>query len=264
MRRWPWAHVAITGASAGIGRALAEAVAAPGVSLLLVARREPALAGVAAGLRARGAWVETAALDVRDASALAERLLDFDARHPIDLVIANAGVSGGLAPDGRAEDAAAARRIVDVNLTGAINTVAPLLPGLRARGRGRVVLVSSLAARRPLPEMPAYAASKAGLRAYGIALRGALRPSGVGVTVACPGFVTTAMSARHLGPKPWEMPADRAACAILGAAARGRAVTSFPWPLALLGWIGAQLPPALADRAIRRFAARVRPEDGPP
>ncbi len=257
---WPPRSVVLTGASSGIGAALAAELARPGVSMLLVARRAGPLEAVAEAARAAGAEAETAAVDQRDTAALCRAIEAYDACRPVDLLIANAGISGGTAPDGTPESAASARAVVETNLLGAMATVAPLLGRMRARGRGRIALVSSLAALRPLPDMAAYGASKAGLRAYGIALRGALRPHGVRVTVVCPGFVTSPMSARHLGARPLEMPADRAARRILAGIARGRAFVSFPRALAALTWLDARLPPALSDRLIRGFAARIRPD----
>ncbi len=253
----------ITGASSGIGAALVDRLARPGVALLLLGRNHARTARAARRARALGAEAEAAAVDLRNAAELASVLGAFDDRHPVSLVLANAGVSSGPAPDGAPETRAAQQQVVEVNLIGAINTLDPLIPRLRARGAGRIVLVSSLAALRPMPGMAAYAASKAGLRAYGAALRGALAPDGVGVTVVCPGFVTTPMSERHLGPRPLEMPPERAAARILAAAARGRAVASFPLGLVLALRADALLPTALSDLIWRRVAPRILPDPGP-
>ncbi|MEM9145621.1 MAG: SDR family NAD(P)-dependent oxidoreductase [Pseudomonadota bacterium] len=254
-------RVLLTGASRGIGAAIAERLAAQGADLVLIARDPTRLGAVAERARALGARVEASTGDVTDAAAMAETLARCDAAAPIDLVIANAGQSTGAGPGGRLETAADARRMISVNLVGAINTVAPLLLPMQARGRGRIVLISSLAAIRPLPSMPAYGASKAGLRAYGIALRGALRDSGVGVTVVCPGFVATPMSARHKGRRPFEVPVDDAAERIIRGVGNGRAFVTFPWPLAVMSWVDARLPAWLSDRLARGFAAEIRPED---
>jgi short-subunit dehydrogenase len=249
--------IVLTGASSGIGAALAGRLARPGRRLLLVARGPERLERVAETVAAQGAEAEIASIDVGDGEAMAARLAAFDARRPVDLVIANAGQSSGRRPDGSPEGAAAARRLIRTNLLGTVNTVEPLLPAMRARRDGRIALISSLAALSPLPSMPAYGASKAGIRAYGSALRAALAPDGVSVTVICPGFVTSPMSRRHLGAKPFEMPADRAASLILRAIAGRRRLASFPRPLAWLGWMHRLLPPALADRAIGLFDADI-------
>jgi short-subunit dehydrogenase len=156
-----------------------------------------------------------------------------------------------------------ARRVLAANLEGTLNTVEPLLPAMIARGHGRIALTSSLAALRPMPDMPAYSASKAAVRAWGDALRGWLRPQGVGVTVICPGFVTSPMSARHRGFKPFEISAERAAEIIARGLGRGAAHITFPWPLALLVWLDARLPAALSDFAGRAFAADIEPAEDP-
>lgn len=255
----PWRHIVLTGASSGIGAALARALAAPGVTLLLTGRDPARLEAVAAQARAAGATVQTAATDVRD-PGMATLLTDFDTAHPVDLVIANAGVSAGLGPDRGPEAPGTARRLVEVNLLGPIQTVEPLFPGLIARGRGQIALVASAAALRPIADMPSYSATKAGLRGYGIALRGWLRPHGVAVSVVCPGFVTSAMTARHHGPKPFEIPADRAARAILAGLRRRQATITFPWQLRLMIGLGGLLPAALSDRFAALFAARIEPD----
>ena len=253
----------LTGASAGLGRALALRLARPGAALLLTGRDPDRLADVAGAARARGAEAVTAALDVTDRAGMAAALGAFDAAEPVDLVIANAGVSAGLAPGRAPERPEDARRVWETNYVGMLNTVEPLLPALIARGRGRVALMGSLAALRPLPDMPSYSASKAAVRAYGQALRGWLAPLGVGVTVISPGFVATAMSARHRGFKPFEMSADRAADLIVRRLAAGAPLVTFPWPLALLVWLNGRMPPGLGDWAARGFRAEIDPERRP-
>ena len=256
-----WRSVVITGASGGIGAALAAELAGPGVSLLLLGRNAARLAAAAAAAAARGAAVETAQVAVTDAPALRAALTGFDARHPVDLLVVNAGISSGLGPDRTPEPAATAHRVLAVNLGGAIDTVDALLPAMLARGRGQIALMGSMAALRPLPDMPAYSASKAGLRAWGISLRGWLAPRGIAVTVICPGFVTSAMSARHRGFKPFEISAAHAARQISRGLARRRAFVTFPWPLALLTWLDNRLPPWLSDWFVRGFAAEIAPDD---
>lgn len=256
----PAQGVVITGASGGLGLALTARLARPGRRLLLTGRDPARLAQAAAAAAAAGAEAETAALDVTDAPAMAARLTAFDDAAPVEVLVANAGVSAGTGLDGAPETAEAARRVIAMNLMGAVNTAAPLTGRMAARGRGAIGLVSSMAALRPLPDMPGYSASKAGLRAYGVSLRGALRASGVRVCVLCPGFVTSPMSARHRGAKPFEIDADRAAAIMARALARGAPYATFPWPLALLTWLDNRLPTGLSDRFIQGFAARIEPD----
>ena len=253
-------HIVISGASRGLGAALARRLAAPGVTLGLLARGEAALQAVAVECKARGARVQFAALDVRDAAALSAQLLAWDAARPVDCVVANAGISGGTRPDGAPEGHAAAAAQVAVNLLGAVNLVEPLLPRMRARGRGQVALVASIAAFRGLPDTPAYCASKAGLWAYGEALRAAHGPAGIAVTVAAPGFFASAMSARYLGAKPLEISAEMAAARLHRALLRRQARLVFPRGLAALLQGLALLPAPLSDALARRIRIRIAPE----
>jgi short-subunit dehydrogenase len=130
---------------------------------------------------------------------------------------------------------------------------------MTARGRGRVALIASIAAYRGLPYAPGYCASKAGLRAYGEALRALAEPHGVGVTVVCPGFFASAMTDRWEGRTPLVMSTERAARIVKRAIDRGRARVSFPWPLVLGMRLCDALPAAIGDRIVRRFRFRIRP-----
>jgi short-subunit dehydrogenase len=249
--------IALTGASSGIGAALAAELSGPGVRLALAGREAARLEEVAAMCRGRGAVVETALVDVRDRPVLHAWLAAVDATGEVDVLIANAGVSAGLGPKKVRERDEDVRRLVEVNLLGAIDTVSGLVEAMRARGRGQIVIVASVAGLRGYPAMPTYSATKAALIAYGEAIRGWLRPSGIAVTVVCPGFVTSPMSARHKGSKPFEMPAEQAARIIARGIARKRAIVAFPFLLALGARLSRLLPAALSDRAFEPFAARI-------
>jgi short-subunit dehydrogenase len=252
--------ILVTGASRGLGATLAERFAAPGVALRLVARGEQGLAATAARCIARGAQVETAAIDVRDAGAMAARLLAWEAAQSFDTIIANAGISRGTGPDGAPEGLDGATMQVAVNLLGAMHAIEPLLPALRERRAGRIALVASVAAYRGLPDAPGYAASKAGLRVYGEGLRAALRPRGIAVTVVLPGFFDSAMGARWQGRRPLAMGLDRAADITHAAILRGARRCAFPWPLAALLRVLDALPAGLSDWAVRRMRFRIAPE----
>ena len=252
--------VAITGASRGLGAELARRFAAPGVRLLLVARSETALREVAAECESRGAVARVAVLDVTEAAALAAVLAEFEAEGPVDLAIANAGTSFGTAPGGATERGEQAVRQVSVNLIGAMNLVGPLLPRMLARGSGAVGLIASVAGFRGLPDCAGYSASKAGMIAWGEALRAAHGRGGLRVTVVCPGFFDSAMGDRFLGAKPLRLSLDAAASRIHRALLAGRGRVVFPAPLGWLLRLLALLPPALGDRAIRLARFRVRPE----
>jgi len=248
---------ALTGASSGIGAALAAELAAPGVRLALSGRETARLADVAEICRAKGAAVETAILDVRDRPALHAWLAATDAAGPVDVLVANAGVTAGLGPRGGREADADVRRQVEVNLLGAIDTVNGLVEAMRARRAGHIVLVASVAGIRGYPAMPTYSATKAGLIAYGDAIRGWLRPRGIAVTVVCPGFVTSPMSARHKGAKPFEVPVDKAARTIARGIARRRATIAFPLLLVLGTRLTRLMPAWMADFFMRGYMAEV-------
>ena len=252
--------IVISGASRGLGAALARRLAGPGVRMLLVARSAGALEAVAADCAARGARPRIAALDVRDAPALATALADFESEGPVDLVVANAGTSAGTAADGGPETVAEAARQVEVNLLGALHLVGPLLPGMRARRRGTIGLIASVAAFRGLPDCPGYCASKAGLLAWGEALRAAHGAHGIRVSVICPGFFDSAMGDRFLGPKPLRMSLEDATARTHRALLKGRGRAVFPAPMGWLLRLLALLPAGLGDRAVRLTRFRVRPE----
>lgn len=249
--------IAITGASSGIGAEMARAWAGPGVRLVLSGRDGERLAAVAAAARDRGATVETAVLDIRDRAALHRWLAAAEAGGPIDTLVANAGVSAGLGPKRSREADEDVRRLVEVNLLGVIDTVNGAVEPMRARGGGRIVIVASLAGIRGYSDMPTYSATKAGLIAYGDAIRGWLRPAKITVTVVCPGFVTSPMSARHRGIKPFEIAADRAAAIIVRAADNRRPRVDFPFLFAFGTHLTRLMPAALADYFSRPFSARV-------
>jgi short-subunit dehydrogenase len=254
----PFRALVITGASSGLGAALARAYAAPGVVLGLIGRNVERLAAVAAACRAAGAIVEEATIDVAEREAVAAWLTGFDRAHPVDLVVANAGISAGPEPGGVGEDIDTTARQVAVNLLGAVHTVAPLLPAMAARRGGRIALIASLAAYRGLPYSPGYCASKAGLRAYGEALRALAEPHGVGVTVVCPGFFASPMTDRWDGPTPLLISGERAARKVKSGIDRGRRRVSFPWPMVLGLRLCDALPAAIADRILRGFRFRIR------
>lgn len=245
------ASVLITGATGAIGAALAEAYAAPGVVLVLQGRDPARLAEVEALCQAKGAQVRTKALDLADAAALAGWLRELEAQPPLDLVIANAGLNTHTGPDGeRWEDVEA---LLAVNLRSAMALVHAVLPGMRRRGRGQIALISSLAAWFGLPVTPSYCASKAGLKAYGEALRGWLAGEGIQVNVVMPGYVESAMCRAMPGPKPFLWTAERAARAIRRGLERNRARISFPFPLNLGCWLLAVIHPSLAQWFVKRL-----------
>jgi short-subunit dehydrogenase len=248
-------HVLITGASSGIGAALARRYAQPGMTLSLTARNAARLLEVSDFCRCMGAEPEWQAVDVADATALGQWILNRDAQLPIDLLIANAGIGGSaVLASSAGETLDVAQEIVRTNILGVANAVIPILPRFVERGTGHVVIMSSLAAFVGLPHSPLYSASKAAVRVYGQALRRLLSPSGVRVTVVCPGFVETPMSASVPGVRPLIWTVDRAAERIERGIARGEREITFPWMLAALARLADILPSGLVDS----FLARTR------
>jgi short-subunit dehydrogenase len=247
------AHILITGASSGIGAALARRYARRGVLLSLTARNDVRIAQVAQECRQSGAESEWRTADVTDAENLRAWIEDCDARRPVDMVIANAGVGGvKVIATATGESSAIASEIVGTNILGVTNTVIPLLPRFVARGKGHVVIMSSLAAHLGLPDAPLYSASKAAVRIYAEGLRRLLASTGVRVTVVCPGFVATPMSASIAGRPPLIWSAERAADRIVAGLARGKREISFPWPLAVLAKLASALPSPLSDSFLQR------------
>ncbi len=248
--------ILITGASSGIGAALAAHYAAPGTTLVLNARGLARLEAVAEACRAKGATVLCQSLDVRDRAAVGAWLARVDAAHGLDLVIVNAGINGGN-PSGGVETEAAAFETVDVNLNGALNVALPSVTLMLARGRGQIALISSLAAFAPLPDAPAYSGTKAALLAHGLALRTKLKSRGVRVNVVTPGYVKTTMGRDYEGWRPQEMSAEEAARRIARGLERNDEIVAFPQPLAALARGAALLPERLRRLGMRDFVFKV-------
>ena len=254
----PFRSVVITGASSGLGASLARAYAGPQVALGLTGRDRERLAATAAACETAGATVRSAAIDVADRAALGEWVTEFDRAYPVELVIANAGISAGPDDAEPGESAEVSARQIEINLLGVVNTVAPLVPAMSARGRGQVAIIASVAGLRGLPYSPGYSASKAGARAYGEALRPRLARHGVTVTVVCPGFFGSRMTDRWEGPTPFFVSGEVAARRIKRGIDRGRARVYFPWPLVVGMRFCDVAPAAIGDWFVRRFHFHIR------
>ena len=237
--------VLITGASSGIGEALATGYATPNVTLILIARNTERLEAVAQACRAKGARVEVANIDVRDKVAMAEFITRMDAVTPIDLVIANAGISTGSFSGGETLEAAEA--VFAINLNGVINTIHPLIPRMKARRAGHIVLMSSLAGICALPSAPAYSASKAAVRYYGDALRGMLKEYSIAVSVICPGWITTPLTDKNDFPMPFIMPVEQAAHRIMRGLQQKKIRVAFPLRLYFALRVLMLLPVCVSD-----------------
>ncbi len=257
-------HVLLTGATGGVGRALALALAAPGVTLSIQGRDEERLAEVSRECRERGAAVSRSVLDIRDVQALHHWVLRGDDALPVDLVIANAGVSSSVQAD-RGEHLEDVRRVFAVNTMGVVETVTPLAERMRKRGSGQIAVIGSLAGLLGLPSSPSYSASKGAVRLYGLALRARLRPLGVKVNVVTMGYVDSPMSRRYQGNQPLRCTAEQAAQRILRGLRRDKAEIVFPWLLVFGIRCLEVLPHDLGARILRRFFSfRVEPDPDSP
>lgn len=249
--------ILITGASSGIGRALAYVYAGDGVSLSLIGRDRERLEDTAAAARAQGAEVSIGRLDVRDQDAMARWIEAADMRRPFDLVVANAGITTGLAPQDITEDPRAVRAIVGINFIGVLNTVEPLIAPMCARGAGQIAFIGSIAGVRGLPYTPSYCATKAAVHAYSESLRGRIEARGVRVSLVIPGFVKTPLNDRIDSLKPLEISAADAATLIQRGLERGKAIIVFPRSLYLLARLARVLPARLVDKVMARIQVSV-------
>lgn len=237
--------ILITGVAGGIGSALARAYAAPGVHLFMGDVSTRRLDDVCAACVGLGASVERRVVDVRDRPAMEAWINDADKLSPLDLVIANAGISHGNAI--REETPEEARDVFAVNMDGTLNTVLPILPRMRERKRGQIALMSSLAGFCGFPHAPSYCATKAAIRIFGQGLRGRVKREGVLVSVIIPAFVKTPMTDANLYYMPRVLPADKAAQIIKRKLAAGKAEFVFPRPYPAAAWFLSSLPSSVLE-----------------
>ncbi len=249
-----WRDVLITGASAGIGEALALACAGPGVTLHLGGRNPQRLEQVSASCRARGANVIPHVIDVREREAM-EHWISGTGR--LDLVIANAGIGAG-SDDGLPEPADQVRAVFATNLDGALNTILPAMELLKRQEecpdglRGTIAAIASIAAFVPGPGAATYCAAKAALDRWTIATAPFARNLGIRLTSVCPGYVRTPLTSQNAFPMPGLMDAGPAAEIILRGLAAGKRRVVFPWWLALMAQIVGSLPPAVSTWLLSR------------
>ncbi|MDP3037697.1 MAG: SDR family oxidoreductase [Rhodocyclaceae bacterium] len=248
-------RVFITGASSGIGAALARHYAARGAVLGLAARRETALQALAAELTAT---CHLYPLDVTDVEALAAAGADFIAKTGApDIVIANAGVSTGTLTE-EAADLPAFRRVFDTNVMGMVHTFQPFVVAMRVAGRGRLVGIASVAGIRGLPGASAYSASKAAAISYLESLRVELRGSGVKVVTLAPGYIATPMTEQNPYPMPFLMPVEQAANSMAAAIDRGDRFAVMPWQMGIVARLLRLLPRPLYDALAVRAGRKPR------
>lgn len=256
MYNWKGKVVLLTGASSGIGEGLALALAKRGAILGLLARREAELRDLAHRCEADGGQARFFPADVTDPSAVqdaADRLCE-EFGH-IDVLIANAGI-GGNNVETRALQPAAVKKVIDINLLGAANSVFAVLPEMLRRGSGQLVAISSLAGFRGLPKSAAYSASKAGMTAFFENVRLDVQDKGIDVTIIQPGFIKTPLTAGRSNKMPFLMELDDAIPLFIRAIEKRKKFSAFPWQLATIVRAGKIFPAWLYDRVAGRAKYR--------
>lgn len=234
--------IAITGASSGLGAALAKEYAAPGVSLALAARRTGMLHDVAEVCEGQGARVICRQLDITDTEDIALWVEEIEQVAPVELMLVNAGVFSGHGPDGQMETTQDLARLIETNLIGAAATLNAIASRMQNRQSGHIALISSLAALQPLADAPAYSAAKAGIRAYAESMREYLAKDKITVSVILPGHMKTAQTAVHVGSLTGIISCEEAAAIIRKGLDRRRCYIAFPRDMHVLVRLGRLLP----------------------
>lgn len=238
-------RVVISGASSGIGLALARHYLESGASVAVFARRGELLQSLAAEFPDQ---VFCYALDVRDAPAIQQAAQDFMMRAGVpDIVIANAGVSRGTLTE-YVEDEEVFQNVMDINVLGMVKTFQPFLMAMRDAGQGTLVGIASVAGFRGLPGSGAYSASKAAAISYMESLRVEMYGRGIKVVTLCPGYIKTPMTDINPYPMPFILDADVAARRIARVIASGTSFAVVPWQMGIIGWIMKRMPNWLYDR----------------
>ncbi len=253
---WNGCVIFLTGASSGIGEAIAIELAGRGAVLGLFARRKELLNDLALRCVEAGGTARVFPGDVTNEAELAEAAENLRREFGrIDILIANAGI-GGNNEAVRSLTPAAVKQVIDINLIGAVNSVAAVLPDMLARGDGHLVAISSLAGFRGLPRSAAYSASKAGMTAFFESVRLDVQDKGIAVTIIQPGFIKTPLTAGRDAKMPFLMEMKDALPYFISAIERKKKFSAFPWPLATLVRAGRIFPAWLYDRIAGRARYR--------
>lgn len=248
MTFWQGKVVLLTGASSGIGEALAYAMAERGAIVGLLARREELLKPIAEKIKSKGGKARIFACDVTEKDKLhkaAESLRNEFGK--IDILIANAGI-GGNNKETRELEADAVTKVINVNLIGAVNSVSAVIPQMLKRKSGHLVAISSLAGFRGIPKSAAYSASKAGMTAFFESVRLDVQHKGVAVTIIQPGFIKTPLTSGRANKMPFIMELEDSIPLFLSAIENKKKFAAFPWQLATFVRLGRIFPAWLYDR----------------
>jgi NADP-dependent 3-hydroxy acid dehydrogenase YdfG len=253
---WKGKIVFLTGASSGIGEALALAMAQRGATIGLLARREELLKELAVKCENNGGRARYFAVDVTDAKAVAKAAESLRNEFgQIDILIANAGI-GGNNSETRNLNSEAVAKVININLLGAVNAVSAVLPAMLENKSGQLVAVSSLAGFRGLPKSAAYSASKAGMTAFFESVRLDVQSKGVAVTIIQPGFIKTPLTSGRASKMPFLMELEDSIPLFMRAIERRAKFAAFPWQLASIVRLAKIFPAWLYDRAAGRATFR--------
>ena len=248
-------NILITGATSGLGWALAIQYAKANVRLFLTGRNEAKLKQITEICQAKQALVVGKILDIKEGEKIAKWIEEIGAEFSLDLVIANAGISAGTSSG--FEEKKQIEEIFSTNIDGVLNTINPSIKvmqkqtarsyGKHKNFKGQIAIVSSLAGFRGLPSSPAYCASKACVRVYGEALRGSLAPLGIWVNVVCPGYIKTPLTAVNDFYLPFLMTAAKAAKIIQIALGCNKSRIAFPFGLYFIVWLATLISTKITD-----------------
>ena len=244
-------NVLITGASSGLGRALAIELSKKSQNLFLCARNFENLQETKNLCQNSNANIYLKILDVKDEIASQNYIAEIEETFTLDLVIANAGISGGTAQG--TESFAQVKEIFDTNLYGVLNIVQPVIEKMTSRKSGQIVIISSLAGFVSLPSSPAYSASKSAVRIYGEALRGNLAEFGVKVNIACPGYIKTKMTAVNNFYMPFLMNSTKASQIIINGIEKNHGRIIFPIIFYFLIRVLLSLPFSLVEKIMKKL-----------
>ena len=245
---WQNKTILLTGASSGIGEALAVALARKGATLGLIARREELLIDLAARCEAVGGKAMVLPCDVVDPAAVQMAADEFRTEYGhIDIMIANAGI-GGNDPLTRAYDPMSVKKLIDINLLGAVNSIHAVVPQMIEKGSGHLVAISSLAGFRGLPKSAAYSASKAGMTAFFESVRLDHARNGIDVTIIHPGFIKTPLTSGRSNKMPFILELDDAIPYFISAIEKKKKFAAFPFLLAQIVKLGKIMPAWLYDK----------------
>ncbi|NCB49095.1 MAG: SDR family NAD(P)-dependent oxidoreductase [Alphaproteobacteria bacterium] len=246
--------VVITGASSGLGKSLALAYAEKGNTLFLTGRNKDRLSQTKSLAEEKGATVYIKVADVRDPFDMETIIMDAAALKPLDIVIANAGVSSNILR--KKEETDDIRTVFTTNINGVVNTILPAIYEMKKQKYGHLVLISSLAGYRFIPQAPAYSASKAFIKSWGEGLSQSLFLDNIDVTTVCPGFIETPLTETNRFPMPFMMKSEKAAKIIKRAIEKKKVLLSFPKTLTFFVWLRSFMPSVLLNFIFRRFTKK--------